>query len=216
MKLPAIVLAGGASTRMGAPKALLRVGEDTFLSRILGTLVAAGGDDVVIVTGGDDAPIRASVDRWAQAPPALSAACDLTVRVVRNDAPDADQFSSLRRALAAVEHPGLEGVLVTLVDHPFVSLATVRALLDRFSVSRAPVVRPRCAGRHGHPIIFGREAFALVLGARAHDGAKAVVRAFADRQQIVEVDDEGIWTDVDTPKEYDVALRRFGRNPLAR
>lgn len=211
---------------MGVPKALLRVGGGSFLARILNTLVAAGLDDIVVVTGAHDAEIRAELHRWSeragtpdtaassereqagqQPPPA----CDVSLRVVHNEAADADQLSSLRRGLSVVDHPGLPGALVTLVDHPFVSAATVRALSARFAETHAPVVRPRCAGRNGHPVVFGRDATSRLMASHAPASAKAVVNEFAARQQVVDVDDEGVWTDVDTPEDYEAALQRFGR-----
>ena len=99
-------------------------------------------------------------------------------------------------------------MLVALVDHPFVTSATVAALVARFLSARAPVVRPVCQGRHGHPVIFAREVFDSLRAAR-EGGAKAVVRASAGRGLSVEVEDEGIWTDVDTPEAYRAALARF-------
>jgi molybdenum cofactor cytidylyltransferase len=221
MVLPAIALAGGESSRIGTPKALLRAGDETFIGRILSTLVAAGIDDLVVVTGPHDAEIRAELERWRErAGPRAGgadthaggcAARDVSLRVVRNTAEAADQLSSLRRGLSLLDHPGLMGVLVTLVDHPFVGPSTVRALLARFDEMHAPpVVRPRCSGRYGHPVVFGREALARLLAPHAPPSAKAVVSEFAARQHVVDVDDEGVWTDVDTPGDYEAAIRRFG------
>jgi molybdenum cofactor cytidylyltransferase len=129
-------------------------------------------------------------------------------RCVRNPAPDADQLSSLVCGLDAADGQDVEGVLVALVDHPFVTSATVAALVARFLSARPPVVRPACQGRHGHPVIFAREVFDSLRAAR-EGGAKAVVRASAGRGLSVDVEDEGIWTDVDTPEAYRAAIARF-------
>lgn len=198
MPLPAIVLSGGASARMGSPKALLTLGGRTFLARVVGTLVSAGLDEVVVVTGVHHAEIAGEVDGW---PPSWP------VRVVRNDTPGADQLSSIRTGLALLDRPGVAGVLVALVDHPLVTQATVLDLCRAFAATHAPVVRPRYRGRHGHPVVFGREAFDA-LKAPAPDGAKAVLRRFADRQRWVDVDDEGSVIDIDTPEEYARAVSR--------
>lgn len=199
MIVPALVLSGGASTRMGSPKALLRLGDRTFLARIVGTLLDAGVPEVIVVTGPHHDAIAAEAEGW---PPAWP------VRLVRNDAPGADQASSIRAGLALVDRPGVGGVIVTLVDHPLVAADTVTRLLAAFADGHPPVARPRVRGRHGHPVVFGREAFDA-LRAPSPDGAKSVLRRFAGRQRWVDVEDEGVVLDIDTPADYERARARF-------
>src|SRR5262245_64328426 len=119
--IPALVLAAGRSTRMGRPKACLPIDErDTFLSRIVRTLLDAGVDDVVVVLGHEAAAIA---DAFA--------ASGLPARLVLNREYDRGQLSSLQAGLAVVDRPGVSAVLVTLVDVPLVSVATVRRVLAR-------------------------------------------------------------------------------------
>ena len=200
MAIAALVLAGGASERMGSPKALLRVGDDTFLTRTVRTLRRAGLERIVLVTGLHHAP---TVEALA------AAEVGRGVRVVRNATPGGDQLSSMLCGLDAVDAPDVSAAVVALVDHPFVSVGTVEALIHGFLDTRAPVTRPVCQGRHGHPVVFARETFDA-LRASPDGGAKAVVRALAARTLSVEVQDEGIWTDIDTPDAYRAALARFG------
>lgn len=198
--VPGVVLAAGASSRMGRPKALLPTGVpgETFLSRVVGTLQAAGLDDLVVVVAGDP-------------PPELARAFDALpgfVRPVVNLDPSRGQLSSLLAGLAVVDRPGVTGMLVTLVDVPLVTAATVEALLAAYRTSRAPVVRPARAGRHGHPVIFDRTVFDELRGADPAAGAKAVVRARLGQVLEVAVEDSGAFLDVDTPDDY---ARAFGR-----
>ena len=150
VSVPGVVLAGGRSSRMGRPKALLPAGPDSFVGRIVRTLRAGGVREVVVVAPADDLAARI---RAALAPHALPS------RVVVNPDPDRGQLSSLLVGLDAVDGPGaaagrpaadtrpVDALLVTLVDVPLVSAATVRALLDRYHRTRAPIVRPaRSAG----------------------------------------------------------------------
>ena len=119
--IPGVILAGGASSRMGGyPKALLPTGrgDETFLGRIAATLRAGGADDVSVVTGYHDRSIGALVERF----PTL-------VRVLRNPTPEQGQLSSLLVALRAIDHPGVRAMLVTLVDLPLVSAPPVRAVI---------------------------------------------------------------------------------------
>ncbi len=198
--VPGVVLAAGASSRMGRPKALLPTGVpgETFLSRIVGTLEAAGLDDLVVVVGEG----RPDLARAVAGLPGL-------VRPVLNPDPSRGQLSSLLAALAVVDRPGVTGMLVTLVDVPLVTAATVEALLAAYRRSRAPIVRPARAGRHGHPVIFDRAVFDALRGTDLAVGAKAVVQARLGEVLDVAVDDAGAFQDVDTPDDY---ARAFGRS----
>jgi molybdenum cofactor cytidylyltransferase len=201
--LPAAILAAGSSSRIGRPKALLPTATpgETFLSRILATLRAAGLEDAVVVVGPDSGPL----DPLLAAGPAL-------VRRVDNPAPERGQLSSLHLALDAIDHPGVAGLLVTLVDVPLVSVATVEALVTAFWKTRAPIVRPAQGSRHGHPVIFDRSVFDDLRRADSSVGAKAAIRLHAAAILDVPVDDEGAFLDVDTESDY---LRAFGK-PIPR
>ena len=193
--IPAIVLAAGKSMRMGRPKAMLPLeGGDTFLTRIVRTFLDAEIDDVVVVVGADANVI---VNAFA--------ASGLAARFVENTEFEQGQLSSLLVGLRVVDRPGLAATLVTLVDVPFVAPSTVRAVVDRYRRTHAPVVRPVSGARHGHPVLIDRSLFDFIRAAEPSAGAKQVVRAYASSAGDVEVEDEGAFADIDTPEEYDRA-----------
>lgn len=193
--LAAIVLAAGDSVRMGTPKALLPDREGRpFVVRVVGTFFAAGLADVIVVTGARHQEVAGALE---QDPVAARA------RVVRNPDPSRGQVSSLWVGLESVSPPELEAVLMTLVDVPMVQVATVRAVIDAWRRSRAPIVRPAIGKRHGHPVLFDRALFEELRHAPLDEGAKAVVHAHAGELIDVEVDDEGSVIDVDTPRDYE-------------
>jgi len=193
--IPAIVLAAGKSTRMGRPKAMLRLeGGDTFLTRIVRTFLDAEIDDVVVVVGADAGVI---VDAFE--------ASGLAARFVENTEFEQGQLSSLLVGLRVVDRPGLAATLVTLVDVPFVAVSTVRAVVDRYRQTHAPIVRPVSGTRHGHPVLIDRSLFAAIRAAEPSAGAKEVVRAHASSGGGVEVEDEGAFADIDTPDQYERA-----------
>ena len=193
---------------MGRLKANLPVSRgssDTFLTLIVRTLLDAGIDDVVIVLGHEmDAVLR----NFAEA--------GLPARVVENAGYASGQLSSLVAGLRVVDRPGVVATLVTLVDIPFVSVATVRAVLERYHLTHSPIVRPVRGGRHGHPMLVDRSLFELIRRADPTEGAKPVVRAHTTADGDVEVDDEGAFTDIDTPEDYERALSAFERGVRAR
>jgi molybdenum cofactor cytidylyltransferase len=195
--IPAIVLAAGKSTRMGRPKATLPLeGGDTFLSRIVRTFASAGVEDVVVVVGHDADAIVASF-----------AAPDLSPRFVDNPDYEQGQLTSLRAGLRVIDRPGVVAALVTLVDVPLVSAATVRAVVDRYRQTHAPIVRPVRGGEHGHPVLVDRSLFDAIRRADPALGAKPVIRANVSEAGDVAVDDDGAFADADTPEDYDRLLR---------
>ncbi len=197
--VPGIVLAAGQSSRMGRPKALLPLGRETFLSRVVGALRQGGVEDVVVVTGGDRDAVAAAVRAWPDPP-----------RLVHNSRYEEGQLSSLIAALQVVDRPGVRAVLVTLVDVPLVSSETVRRVLDAYRRTHAPVVRPVRGTRHGHPVVFDRAIFEALRHADPAQGAQAVVHAHANDIVDVPIDDEGPFLDVDTPEDYERLTARFG------
>jgi len=194
MVIPAIVLAAGRSSRMGRAKASLPIGggDDTFLSRIVRTFLEASVEDVVVVVGHDAESIVADFARSG-----------LPARFVVNANYDRGQLSSMLAGLAVVDRPGVAAALMTLVDVPLVSAATVRAVIDRYRATHAPVVRPTSGSRHGHPLLLDRSMFDLLRAADAEVGAKPIVRVHASAAGDLEIaDDEGAFTDIDTAEDY--------------
>jgi molybdenum cofactor cytidylyltransferase len=197
--IPAIVLAAGASSRMGRPKATLPLGNETFLSRIVRTFHEAGVDDVVVVVGHQAETI---ISAW----PSPNAG----VRFVVNPDYPSGQFSSLIRGLNAVDTEGTAAALMTLVDVPLVAPSTVRAVIARYRETHAPIVRPTRGGEHGHPVLIDRSVFAALRGADPEAGAKAVVRAHASSAGDFEIADAGAFRDIDTIAEYERVLAELG------
>lgn len=188
-----LILAAGASSRMGRPKAALPLGtsDETVLSRGVRTMLAAGVPSVTVVAGA-----HADSTRAALTPP------DPRVRIVEHAGWRLGQLSSLVAGLDAVDEPRLEAVLVTLVDVPLVRPQTVCAIVSAWRESGAPIVRPAAGERHGHPVLFDRSIFGDLRAADPSVGAKAVIELHRARLLDVAVDDPGAFQDLDTPEDY--------------
>jgi molybdenum cofactor cytidylyltransferase len=198
--LAAIILAAGDSTRMGTPKALLPDPDGRpFVARLVRSFSAAGLDEIVIVTG---ATHHAIVEALAADGPPVQPVC------VGNPEPSRGQLSSLWVGLEAVARPDVDGVLVTPVDIPMIRPATIRQVVEAWSHTRAPIVRPAVGTRHGHPVLFDRIVFDDLRRASLAEGARVVVHANIDRVVNVAVDDEGCLLDVDTPADYQALVGR--------
>jgi molybdenum cofactor cytidylyltransferase len=187
-----VVLAAGGSTRMGRPKALLSLGDDTYLGVILATLRAAPVGPVVVVLGSESSRIRDAVS------------FDAAVAVDNPRWRDG-MLGSLKVGVASVERiaPSALALLMCLVDTPRFSVATVTSLVTAFLRTSAPIIKPSFRGEHGHPVLFSRALWPEVLSASGDGGPRVVVDAHRDRSQIVEVPDEWILRDADTPAEHD-------------
>lgn len=189
--LAGIILAAGASSRMGRPKALLPcVDGRSFLASLAATLTAAGVDPIVVVVA---APHAAAVAPAAEA---------LGLEVVVNPVPERGQLSSLVLGLDALDDRGVEGVMVTPVDQPLVSPDTVRRLAGAWRASSPLVVRPEHDGRHGHPVVFDARLFPELRGADPGAGARATIARHEADVLDVPVSDPGAFEDIDTPGDY--------------
>ena len=189
----AIILAAGASSRMGRPKAALPVTDqaDTFLSRVIRTCMSAGLPEIVVVSGAHDEVVRTAARPFGS-----------RVHVVHNESWQQGQLSSLLTGLQWSPSAELEAVLMTLVDVPLTAADTYARVLRAWRTTRAPIVRPARGETHGHPVIFDRSVFDELRAADLVLGAKVVVRAHAHEIVNVSIEDEGAFVDVDTSEEY--------------
>ena len=192
--ISAIVLAAGASTRMGQAKAALPLGQtgETVAARVVRSLLDGGAPEVVVVAGAHIDAVRAAMPRH-----------EPRARVVEHPGWERGQLSSLIAGLDAIDTPLLEAALVTLVDVPLVHASTVAAVIAAWRRTRAPITRPAHGSRHGHPVIFDRSVFADLRAAEPNTGAKAVFAIHRDRIVNVEVNDPGAFEDIDTPEDYE-------------
>jgi CTP:molybdopterin cytidylyltransferase MocA len=183
-----IILAAGASSRMGTPKALLNYKGETFVGRLIRVLGAVC-DPVIVVLGYHAREIGARLPEGAQ--------------FVVNPDPDRGQLSSLQTALGALPADAT-GFAFVPVDSPAAQEATVAALARAFESREASTrfVIPRNGGRRGHPVFATREIAAELLALPPTAQASEVVHRFVDRTQYVDVDDAGIFTDIDDPAAY--------------
>jgi len=187
--ITAVILSGGESSRMGEPKALLRVEKQTFIERIIAALVQARMREIIVVLGRHADEIG----------PALR---KLPVRVVVNEDYRKGQLSSLQAAIRSLHGDDCDGILVHLVDHPFVNPDLVEEMVKRFYDSKSLIVVPICKGRRGHPVIFSRRLFSELLAAPLEAGAKQVVHAHRAETLEIETSEPGVVIDIDTPADY--------------
>jgi len=200
-----VILAAGESSRMGRDKALLpwppssagsaaaSVTTDTFLSAAI-RLFFSHVDVVLVVAGKNEA---------ALAPIVYANGASLVV----NPDPARGQFSSLRVGLQEVLSRGRDAAMVTLVDRPPVKMETLQTLESAFEQAitktrRKWAVIPEYQGKHGHPILVGREMMEAFLRAPETSDAREVEHSHLSQIEYVPVDDPLVAVNVDTPEQY--------------
>jgi len=184
-----VVLAAGASTRMGRPKALIEWQGQSFLRRVIGLAEGCGCAPIVVVEGAIELPdaelgpaSRARNDRWSQG-----------------------QLSSLQVGLAALSSGAEEvsGVMVLAIDRPRVRLATCRALAEAHQRAPERIWQPALEGRRGHPIVYPRGVFAALAGLPSEEGPRSWLRspAIEALRSSVDIADRGVFDNFDRPED---------------
>lgn len=187
-----VILAAGASSRMGREKALLPWKGGTFLSTAIQALQRM--TDLVLVIAGPH--------NQAEIAPVIYANAAF---LVLNPHPEGGQFSSLRRGLEEVLNRGRDAAILTLVDRPAPQPETIAQLKSAFISSSDQVwaVVPENSGKHGHPIIIGREMIAAFLNAAGTSTARDVEHAHQNHILYVAVDDPLVALNVNTAEDFE-------------
>jgi molybdenum cofactor cytidylyltransferase len=192
-RVAALILAAGASSRMGRPKQLLEWEGRPLVRAAAEVALAAQLDPLLVVVGGAQAQVA-------------EALAELPLRLIANPDYAAGQSTSLRAGIAALGRDA-DAVVVLLGDQPFVTAAIVERLAAEWRSSRALIVAPTYAGQRGNPVLFARAVFPELLAVQGDQGARAVLAANRARVRLVPFDDVRPLADIDTPEDYE-RLRR--------
>ena len=186
--LAAVILSGGASHRMGSPKALLPYQGRPFLEHLLDVANHPSIGARRVVLGPDAEVISSQVALSPQ-------------EVVINNDWERGQISSIQAAIRSLP-PGTEGILLCPVDHPLISGSLVSDLIESFEKTRAAVVVPLFEGRRGHPVIFASRLYDELLNAPEDKGARAVVWAHSKEICEVSTNEEGCVLNLNDPEAF--------------
>lgn len=177
----AIVPAAGKAQRFGGGKLVADINGEPLLAHTLRCLLDGGISRVVLVTA-PDADFSA-----------VSLLHDSRVFVVVNPDPSRGMFSSIQTGLAAADG---DPIVVLPADMPFIKSSTVAAVIEAARKS-GRIVSPRYNGRHGHPVAMPAGLRVEILAAAASSTLATLLKARADEQLEIDVDDAGIRRDVD-------------------
>lgn len=187
-KIGCLIAAAGRSSRMGALKPLLLLGEETLLRRGILTMKNAGADPVVVVTGRDAELVEAHVS-------------DLGVLTVRNEAYGTTQMLDSVKLGLQLLAGRCEKVLFAPADAPLYSPETVEKLIS----SGESICMPGHQGKTGHPVCFDAGLIEGILAYKG-EGGLAGALSFLGEKKVIECPDPGAYMDADTPEDYQIML----------
>jgi molybdenum cofactor cytidylyltransferase len=186
-RVVAVVLAAGRGSRMGQNKMLAPFNNTTMLGATLDNIQAAGVDEVIVVTGHDHEMLASML--WQR-----------NVRVVHN--PDYQQGMSSSLAAGVRAAGAIDAVIVCLGDMPRVKAQVLDRMIAAFNpIEHRSIVVPTYKGEFGNPVLWGAEHFQRLTSLQGDKGARALIAGLKAEATEVDVDDEGILRDADTPEE---------------
>jgi len=194
----AVVLAGGASSRMGQPKVLMPwIDGKTIIEHIVIQLHRARVDPVVVVTGHYADEVKAIVK-------------PLGVKVAFNRShKTGEMLSSLKTGLRAMpDH--VAASLIVLGDQPRLQPRVIYRVLKAYSEGRGELIAPSYRKRRGHPILIGRRYWGELLSLPRSGAPRDVINAHQDEITYINVKTDSVLRDVDTPEDYRDERRRAG------
>lgn len=183
-----ILLAAGASKRMGQPKQLLPVRGKSLLRQVATVCLTAPVSPVVVVLGANSAQIAPCLD-------------GLTARIVINPNWSEGMGTSLRFGMEHLleDNPTLQNVVIALGDQPDLSCSLVAKLIEAQKATGRSIVASECDGVRGPPVLFTARHFPELLALRGDAGARELLKAYAEEITSVPL---AARLDLDTPVDY--------------
>jgi len=187
-----IILAAGASSRLGRPKQLLPLAGRPVLTHVVAAASQTTLDPLIVILGHQAGDIQREMD--------LSG-----TRVLVNPAYAEGLSSSVRAAIRALP-PIVDAAVFLLGDQPLVEPKVIERLLESYRCDPAVIVQPRYAEGPGNPVLIGRNLFPELLELTGDTGARPLLRRHADRIRFVDVRDFRRPDDIDTSEDYERLL----------
>ena len=186
--IAALILAAGQSKRMGQPKMLLPWGDTTVLEQVITTFKASGIGDILVITGGD----RERVENLVR---------DSARTIFNPKYATSEMLSSVQLGLAKLSLES-QAALIALGDQPQVQIRSVQLVIDAYRNSGSSIVIPSFRMRRGHPWLVGKFHWDEIQQMQAPKSLRDFLNRHKGEICYVDMDDDSILKDLDTPEEY--------------
>jgi molybdenum cofactor cytidylyltransferase len=191
-RIAGLILAAGASTRMGRPKQLLRVHGQTLLDRILREALNSELDKIFLILGYQAHEIKRNLGH---------SLVHGKLQVIENRQYAQGISSSIIAGLSAIE-ANYEHMMILLADLPHINSRLINLLILGYLESGLPIGAIQVKSKRSHPVIFGKALYRELRKLRGDVGAKSLCEKFGDRVCLVEPDFCYNDRDIDTPEDY--------------
>jgi molybdenum cofactor cytidylyltransferase len=201
-QIAAIILAAGASTRMGTPKQLLPWQGQSLLRSITETAIAAHCHPIIVVLGAYSAQIKPEL-------------CNLPVQVVDNPEWQTGMGSSISKGVQALLNQNIiiDATILLLCDQPLVSQHTIQQMKSIYEATNQSIVASTYENTVGAPVLFQAKLFPELANLHQLEGAKTVIQRHIGSVAMFDFPQGAI--DLDSPQEYQLMLKRVTINDRA-
>ena len=197
-RIAAVILAAGASRRMGEPKMLLPFGETTIIRTVIKNAQKANTDHVQVVLGADAEAIRANI-------------ADLGAEEVLNPGYRDGMLSSVQAGIRSL--PGsTTAVMILLGDQPMISSVVMERMIEQYSASEKRILIATANGKRGHPMIFDAACIPELLSYGKEHTLRDLPGNHPGETGELETEKPEILRDIDTPKDYENETSRLNES----
>ncbi len=194
-RVAGVILAAGASRRLGTPKQLLPLAGRPVLAHVLDTAAGTSLNPLLVILGHAAREIQAQVDFS-------------TATVLINPAFAEGQSASVKTAVRALP-ADVDAVLFLLSDQPLVDPTVIELLIEAYRRQPAAIVQPRYHEGRGNPVLIARPLFPELLNLTGDTGARPLLNQYPDRISLVDVPEFHRPADLDTWEDYERLQARF-------
>ena len=188
--ISAIILASGYSKRMGKNKLLLKYNGKSLIEHTIDTVSSCGFSEVILVAREEEI-IEIGIRK--------------DLKVIKNE--NATKGISESIKLGILNTRNAEGYMFFTADQPFLDVATIRALQNKFTESSAYIIIPTCDGKRGSPVIFPSIYKEDFLKLQGDVGGKIIINKNLEKVKFVDLQDSSKLFDIDTNESYEYILK---------
>lgn len=191
-----VVLAAGASSRMGKPKQLLPWGDSSLLKHTIQTVLKIKNQEVVVVLGANFEKVKAEI-------------LDCSVKILNNTSWELGLGKSIATAVTYIQENliGVDAVMITLADQPLITTAFLEQLSHTFNSTKNSIVATSYKeGKYGVPVIFDKIYFKELMILNDDEGAKHLLKKHKASVKILKCSTENL--DIDSKEDYDDLFRK--------